>query len=75
MMALTPLLQILLLMSVSVGRLAKLPNVNRNTPVAISEVAPALRLKVKTKPSHSFRRTGKNPVVLVFYRGYAKYQP
>ena len=43
----------------------------RNTPVAIGDIAPDFTLEDQDGPNHTLSaERGKQPVVLVFYRGY-----
>jgi cytochrome oxidase Cu insertion factor (SCO1/SenC/PrrC family) len=65
------LLQTIVLLSVSMAAIGKLGSEERSTPVAIGEAAPDFTLEDQNhnKVTLSDAR-GKNPVVLVFYRGY-----
>lgn len=68
---LTALLQTVVLLSVSMAANLKSGSDQRSTPVALGEVAPDFTLEDQghNKVTLSDAR-GKNPVVLVFYRGY-----
>ena len=72
MKVLTVLFQVVLLVSVAMCTNAQSPNrTQRNTPAAVGDAAPDFTLEDQNgkKIALSDAR-GKNPVVLVFYRGY-----
>ena len=72
MKVLTVLFQVVLLVSVAMCTNAQSPSqTQRNTPVAVGDAAPGFTLEDQNgkKITLSDAR-GKNPVVLVFYRGY-----
>ena len=71
MKVLIVLLQTIIFLSASMAANLKFPIDERNTPVAVGEIAPDFTLEDQShqKVSLSDAR-GKSPVVLVFYRGY-----
>ncbi len=72
MKVLTVLLQTTVLMSISMSVNLSSPVISqRNTPVAIGDVAPDFTLEDQDKNKVTLADArGKGPVVLVFYRGY-----
>lgn len=72
MKVLTVLFQVVLLLSVAMCINAQSPNpTQRNTPVAVGDAAPDFTLENQDGKQITLSDArGKNPVVLVFYRGY-----
>ena len=72
MKVLTVLFQVVLLVSVAMCTNAQSPNqTQRNTPVAVGDAAPDFTLEDQNGKKITLSDSrGKNPVVLVFYRGY-----
>ena len=72
MKVLTVLFHVVLLVLVAMCTNAQSPNqTKRNTPIAVGDAAPNFTLEDQNGKKITLSDAGgKNPVVLVFYRGY-----
>jgi cytochrome oxidase Cu insertion factor (SCO1/SenC/PrrC family) len=68
----TVLLQMTALISIAVSaNIIPAINTQRNTPLAVGEIAPDFTLEDQNSNKVTFSAArGQSPVVLVFYRGY-----